>query len=972
MLFLAFGMPLPLCFCRRRHLVRLSCVFFLLAFLARAANWAQVSGDTFQNRGLTPETPFSKRWGHATARLQMNMPPLCTTMIDYDEDPNADKYDDNTTDFLNLDTEAVFEDQKILLMGGDDWNDRRDGWNAYNGGLRNDVWATTGARWDLTEHDYIEGPRGDPLPMLISRTIWDPISTEKQPPSNMTYMMWLECAAQKWFERDLGPCDPQSDPFPPYWAPRRHHAALSFGRKVYLMGGRARPLNTDIPPWQSSGGILNGARVRNREMAVLLGDIWSTTDGEKWDLVTPGCLTDTPQPDLVRKQGHVRANCRRDADCKGPATCRPPHMTCVCDMWSPRERHAVAVYPEQPELPQVCGPTGPESRMWVFGGFGWQHTQQCGNNTCGGGYRTFLNDVWRTKKVCTMAHRANDPDGCTPVNQVFGEAWEQVMSHAPWAGRGAHAAVVHNGAIWILGGRGGDHRNASFNPLYNDAWSCGDVGGARWHQNVSSCPWSPRESFTAVSVVDEDGPVIRDGIVQFDKVPYMYVVGGYSDDGYLMDVWKTNNGSTADEWVEDYSNGTAQDQYVDADSDVTMLQSVPQDFLSDLTAQGIASIGDLAGASKDQVLFLRGGGKGDGWKAYFEGVFKMVCPHKKRAEALVNLCKLEEPYVDGAEERGEEIYYGGVEMDAARDADADDADCEDEDGCDMCPFYSEEEEQKNQEIKDTEDEEADMLDPSSDTAVLPEADGLIDLVCKQVPAPRAHHSTAVLQGRMFIIGGRGLSGDDRGSFMNDVWYRDYKRPVTTIMKKPRTETSDHIFEFSADEAGCLYEYRLFWSDQYDDERPEELKRNWTLTLGEVDFEHWIYDCPPHYPPTGGRHRFEVRAIDPAGNTDMLFVKGQNVYTWIYYPPIPWLLIMMILLAIIIISTATYYEIRRRRKKRAMERYAIKRMRRKFKGIQKGADKKNVDWRKYYDAKKDPKAKNKKKPVNKEKGLSKRK
>jgi hypothetical protein len=39
----------------------------------------------------------------------------------------------------------VFEDQKILLMGGDDWHGKRDGWNKNNGNLHNDVWATTGA-----------------------------------------------------------------------------------------------------------------------------------------------------------------------------------------------------------------------------------------------------------------------------------------------------------------------------------------------------------------------------------------------------------------------------------------------------------------------------------------------------------------------------------------------------------------------------------------------------------------------------------------------------------------------------------------------------------------------------------------------------------------------------------------------------------------------------------------------------------
>lgn len=129
------------------------------------------------------------------------------------------------------------------------------------------------------------------------------------------------------------------------------------------MGGRARDLR-DIPLDESVGGVLNNYRGRWREKVVLMGDIWSTEDGEKWTLVTPGCPTDSPHNALVRKQGHVRANCATDVDCKGAASCRGPHRTCICDIWSPRERHAVAVYPPQPKLPMDCPDTGPEQRMW--------------------------------------------------------------------------------------------------------------------------------------------------------------------------------------------------------------------------------------------------------------------------------------------------------------------------------------------------------------------------------------------------------------------------------------------------------------------------------------------------------------------------------------------------------------------------------------------------------------------------------
>jgi hypothetical protein len=36
----------------------------------------------------------------------------------------------------------------------------------------------------------------------------------------------------------------------------------------------------------------------------------------------------------------------------------------------------------------------------------------------------------------------------------------------------------------------------------------------------------------------------------------------------------------------------------------------------------------------------------------------------------------------------------------------------------------------------------------------------------------------------------------------------------------------------------------------------------------------------------GPYRFEVRAIDPAGNKDPLLERGRNAYKWMYIPPTP--------------------------------------------------------------------------------------
>lgn len=66
--------------------------------------------------------------------------------------------------------------------------------------------------------------------------------------------------------------------------------------------------------------------------------------------------------------------------------------TCTCRIWSPRERHVATTF---------------NDNIYILGGVTWVETQMCGKLACGGGYRHFLNDVWRT---------------------VNGLTWEQVSS----------------------------------------------------------------------------------------------------------------------------------------------------------------------------------------------------------------------------------------------------------------------------------------------------------------------------------------------------------------------------------------------------------------------------------------------------------------------------------------------------------------------------------------------------------------
>lgn len=127
----------------------------------------------------------------------------------------------------------------------------------------------------------------------------------------------------------------------------------------------------------------------------------------------------------------------------------------------------------------------------------------------------FFNDVWRSR------------DG---VN------WRRMTEAAPWAGRAGLSAVVHRGAIYVMGGSFNDDSSIIGGPpervYFNDVWKSYD--GARWFQVTENAPWAPRAGAIVVS-----------------KNGYLYVIGG--EDGftcesgdrcppYYNDVWRSRDG----------------------------------------------------------------------------------------------------------------------------------------------------------------------------------------------------------------------------------------------------------------------------------------------------------------------------------------------------------------------------------------------------------------------------------------------
>ena len=139
----------------------------------------------------------------------------------------------------------------------------------------------------------------------------------------------------------------------------------------------------------------------------------------------------------------------------------------------------------------AAGAVAFKGRLWVLGGT---------EDYYFGDDKSLKNDVW---------------------SSADGKEWKREVANAPWSPRAYHAAVVHDGKIWVLGG-------GNYVPRYhalNDVWCSSD--GTHWEQVTEHAPWAPRIWFSAV--------VYRDR---------MWVLGGWSNNPSKNwgDVWYSQDG----------------------------------------------------------------------------------------------------------------------------------------------------------------------------------------------------------------------------------------------------------------------------------------------------------------------------------------------------------------------------------------------------------------------------------------------
>ena len=214
-----------------------------------------------------------------------------------------------------------------------------------------------------------------------------------------------------------------------------------------------------------------------------------------------------------------------------------------------------------------------------------------------------------------------------------------------WAVRGSHKVLVHQGMMWLMGGRGGDMRKVDINPLYNDVWKSSN--GRDWELVMEHAEWVPRDEFVAsvLHKTDEWGP----------QKSIMIVFGGNDrgdGQGALGDTWTSENGT---EWIEDFANGTDHFMYVAAESDLSKLGTMSDAEIALLNDEGITTIQEFAEMDSSIVFKMKTGDYEidaslgpDGWRG---GPFFHVCPHKKRAEQIMRQCAVKPARIDGEDER---------------------------------------------------------------------------------------------------------------------------------------------------------------------------------------------------------------------------------------------------------------------------------------------------------------------------------
>jgi hypothetical protein len=283
------------------------------------------------------------------------------------------------------------------------------------------------------------------------------------------------------------------------FAGRDGPGALVLNGKAYLLGG-----------WRGLGNDAANFAATGAPGCCTTSEVWSTTDGVRWQLETVAPWRPRHMAGWVSYAGKlwVIGGDNNLGFYESDVWSSPDGKTWtqVTDdvPWAPRILHYAVAF---------------NGALWVIGGQQLYETLVPLPNP----YPTepvYYDDVWRSidganwERVGTVPHAIGEICGSVTFNSelwvigggqygdaglglagaAYNEVWSskdgvnwQQHASAPWPARRYHNIIAYDGRLWVMAGVDGTDTMA-----YNDVWYSSD--GDTWQRQTAAAPWSARHA----------------------------------------------------------------------------------------------------------------------------------------------------------------------------------------------------------------------------------------------------------------------------------------------------------------------------------------------------------------------------------------------------------------------------------------------------------------------------------------------
>jgi len=343
---------------------------------------------------------------------------------------------------------SVIHDDKMWVIGGYD-----------AGNFRNDVWySSNGVLWMQATASAPWSGRSDHTSLVQDGKIWVMGGYYQDGIDHYLNDVWYSSDGSSWTQATAAAP----------WPARYEHTCVAHEGRLWVMGG-----------YSYSDGEYR-----------LFNDVWCSEDGTSWTAVTPsadwaarGELTSVIYNGEIWIVGSSMlppsdSGVWHSSD--GASWTEAPGR-----IWSVRWSHSSVVH---------------DGQMWVLGGDGghgiwsspdgwnWTEVTYCAPWEFRSDHASVVYDgkMWvlggRTWKNCSDVWYSSN-----------GWNWTTATAAAPWAARYGHASAVYDGKIWVLGGA---YYEGASEYVLNDVWSSPD--GTSWTLETASAPWPAQWGHAAV------------------------------------------------------------------------------------------------------------------------------------------------------------------------------------------------------------------------------------------------------------------------------------------------------------------------------------------------------------------------------------------------------------------------------------------------------------------------------------------